>query len=357
MRLLVAGGTGFVMSHVVRTWLERHPPASIVSVDIAPPDSLAQRFFESVRERLTMITGDVRDSRLLDTIPGKESMTHVVCGAAMTPSVGTTEKSRSAMIAGVNIMGPVNCLEFARALPRLERMLHISTGSVYGDDGPEDGRPLPEDGYVRPFPATLYPITKLSGEMLARRWQEMFGLPLHIVRLASVYGPMDRPTPGRAFACAPNVMMHKALRGESWSVAGTDGVGDYIHAADVAGAICDLLAAPALRHDVYNIASGVPTTLGALARLVCSVVPGATWHEATPGEPADVVGCSARKTGAWGAYDIARILADVQWRPRPLRQGLSDYAAWITDNETVRSRPPGTAPGPFDQEASRGSST
>ena len=115
MRLLVTGGTGFVMSHVARTWLERHPSASVVSVDIAPPDSLAERFFEPVRERLSVVTGDVRDPHLLGAIPGKESITHVVCGAAMTPTIGTTEKSQAAMIAGVNIMGPVHCLEYARA--------------------------------------------------------------------------------------------------------------------------------------------------------------------------------------------------------------------------------------------------
>ena len=333
MRLLVTGGTGFVMSHVVRAWLERHPSASAMSVDIAPPDSLAERFFEPIRERLTVVTGDVRDPHLLDTLPGKEMMSHVVCGAAMTPSIGTTEKTRAAMIAGVNIMGPVHCLEFARTLPRLKRMVHVSTGSVYGDDGPDDGGPLPEDGYIRPFPATLYPITKLSGELLASRWSELFGLPLHIVRLASVYGPMDRPTPGRDFACAPHVMVHKALRGEPWSVAGAGGVGDFIHAGDVGNAICALLTTSAPRHIVYNIASGEPVTLDALARLVASVVPGATWHEADPGEPADVVGSPTRRTGAWGAYDITRIVADAQWRPRPLCQGLADYAAWITDNE------------------------
>ena len=341
MRLLVTGGTGFVMSHVVRTWLERHPSASAVSVDIAPPDSLAERFFEPVRERLVVVTGDVRDPHLLGTIPGKESLTHVVCGAAMTPTIGASEQSRAATIAGVNIMGPVHCLEFARTLDRLERMVHVSTGSVYGDDGPADGGPLPEDGYVRPFPVTLYPITKLSGELLARRWQEMFGLPLHIVRLASVYGPMDRPTPGRDYACAPHVMVHKALRGVPWSVAGAEGVGDFIHAADVAGAICGLLAAPALHHDVYNIASGEPTSLDTLARLVCSVVPGATWREAAPGDVADVVGSPARKAGAWGAYDVTRIISDVGWRPRSLRQGLADYAAWIADNE------PDDRPGPL----------
>ena len=332
MRLLVTGATGFVMSHVVRTWLEHYPSASAVCVDISPPDPLADRFFKPVRERLAVVIGDVRNPHLLDTVAGKESITHIVCGAAMTPSIGTTEKSAAAMIAGVNIMGPVHCLEFARTLRRLERMIHVSTGSVYGDDGPDDGRPLPEDGYVRAFPETLYPVTKLTSELLVNRWRDLFGLPLHVVRLASVYGPMDRPTPGRDFACAPHVMVHKALRKEPWSVWGTSGVGDFVHAADVAHAFCELLGAPALRHGVYNIASGESTALETLAGIVCEVVPGATWYEAASGDVADVIGSPTRTSGAWGAYDITRITADTGWRPGSLRQGLADYAAWITQN-------------------------
>ena len=214
-------------------------------------------------------------------------------------------------------------------------MVHVSTGSVYGDDGPDDGAPLPEDGYVRPFPVTLYPVTKLSGELLANRWRELFGLPLHVVRLASVYGPMDRPTPGRDFACAPHVMVHKALRGEPWSVAHADGVGDFIHAADVADAICDLLAAsrPFVTTSTTSpLASRQRWThwLAWCARS-CPAPPGMRPPRATS-PMSSVLPPGGR--APWGAYDISRIVADVRWRPRPLRQCLSDYAAWITDNES-----------------------
>ena len=335
MRLLVTGGTGFVMSHVLRGWLEDRPDATAVCVDIAPPDAMAERFFAPVRDRLDVVTGDVRDPELLSSVPGREAISHVVCGAAMTPTVGTTERTRAAETVGVNMMGPVHCLEFARRLPRLERMVHVGTGSVYGDRGPDGGAPLPEEGYVRPFPTTLYPISKLAGELLARRWKELFGLPLHVARLSSVYGPMDRPTPGRDFVCAPNAMLRKALRGECWTVAGADAVGDFIHAGDVGRAIRGLLAAEAPAHDVYNIAGGRAVTLAELSDLVRSVAPDGSWREADDGEEADVVGDPARRAGVWGAYDISRIRADVGWAPRPLRAGLADYAAWLRENGAI----------------------
>ncbi len=336
MSLLVTGGTGFVMSNLVRLWLERHPDQHAVVVDIAAPDAMAQRFFEPVAGRLTAVAGDVRDPDLLPGLAGQHTIDRIVHGAAMTPTSGTTEATQAAMIAGVNVMGTVHALELARALPDLKRMIHVSTGSVYSAEGPADGSPLPEDGYVRPFPGTLYPITKLTGELLATRYRELFQIPLHIARLASVYGPMDRWTPGRDFACDPNVLVHKAIAGETVTIAGADAVGDFIHAGDVARAIADMLDAPALNHDVYNIAYGEPITLGGLADIVASVVPGFSWS-ATTGDDATLTGNPSRKSGAWGAYDITRLKTDAGWSPRPLNEAIADYVAWVRAYEAPSS--------------------
>lgn len=299
MRLLETGGTGFVMSHVLLNWLQQNPDGSATSVDLAPPDAVAQRFFAPVRDRLEFITGDVSAPDLLDTVPDPTSISHIVCGAAMTPTRGTTERSQAAMIAGVNLMGPVHCLEFARALPDLKRMVHVSTGSVYADDGPEDGSPLSEDGFVWSFPDSLYPITKLTGELLTNRWKALFDLPLGVVRLASVYGPMDRWTPGRDFACAPNVMVHKALAGEPWTIAGSDAVGDFIHGGDVGRAICALLAAPALNFDTYNNGYGAPAKLTEVADLVVDAIAEASWRSVEG--RGDINGYPGRTRGTWGA--------------------------------------------------------
>lgn len=336
MSLLITGGTGFVMSNLARCWLERQPDEHAVLVDLAPLDGVAKRFFAPVADRLTVVTGDVRDPDLLPSVAASHDIDRIVHGAAMTPTSGTTEASQAAMVVGVNVMGTLHALELARSLPDLKRMIHVSTGSVYGPDGPGDGVPLPEDGYVRPFPQTLYPITKLSGELIAARYASMFELPLRTVRLASVYGPMDRWTPGRDYACAPNVMANKAVAGETVTISGADAVGDWIHAGDVASALVALLDTPHLHHDTYNIAFGEAASLAQLADLIAQAVPGFTWSQA-PSQSAMITGDSARKAGAWGAYDTSRLRSDTGWQPRPLGKALADYVRWLRDNNDMMS--------------------
>ena len=190
-----------------------------ISVDLAPPDAVAERFFAPIADRLEFVTGDVRDPDLLAGLAGRD-IDRIVNGAAITPGVGPVEKSQGGADRGRQRHGhgprpgagpcpaPPEaddpCQHRQRVWRRRARRRH----------------PLPEDGYVRPFPGTLYAITKLSAELVARRFTQLFELPLHMVRLASVYGPMDRDTPGRLIKCAPNVMVHKAVAGESWSVRG-----------------------------------------------------------------------------------------------------------------------------------------
>ncbi|MDA0221411.1 MAG: NAD(P)-dependent oxidoreductase [Proteobacteria bacterium] len=328
MTLLVTGGTGLVMSNVILHWLQDDPAARVVSIDLGPPDALARRFFAPVAERIDFVCADLRDAAALDALATR-GISHIAHGAAITPGVGEREKAQAALTVGVNVMGTVHVLELARRLPGLARLLHVSTGSVYGDDGPADGAPLPEDGYVAPFPTNLYAISKLSGELIAQRFAALFGLPLTMVRLASVYGPMDRDTPGRVIKCAANVMMHKAIAGEPWTVANGTAVGDWIHSGDVGRAICALLRAPRLHHTMYNIAYGEAVSLDDLAGRIAAVVPGSTWNRTDGPARADVSGNPARLTGAWGAYDTSRLRGDTGWRPRALDEALADYAGWL----------------------------
>jgi len=326
MTLLVTGGTGFVMSHVLLNWLRDDPGARANSVDLAPPDAMAQRFFEPGADRLEVVTGDIRDPAVLAGLAGRP-IRYMVHGAAITPGVGARERARAALTVGVNVMGTVHALELARALPDLRRLIHVSTGSVYGDEGPADGAPLPEEGYVEPFPTSLYAVSKLSAELVARRFATLFELPLRMVRLSSVYGPMDRDTPGRVIKCVPNVMLHRALAGRPWTVSGATAPGDYIHGGDVGCAIVTLLRVPRLRHDVYDVAHGEAMSLAALSDTVCRIVPGAAWSTVESG--ADVAGNPKRITGAWGAYDTERLREDTGWAPMPLEAALADYAEWI----------------------------
>ncbi len=340
MTLLVTGGTGFVMSVVVREWLDRDPAARAVILDRSGLDAMAERYFAPVRDRLTVVTGDICEPAQWSAALDAHEITAVVHGATITPiSRGSAAEAKRqpeaedpARIVDVNLMGTVHMLEWVRRSPGVKRFIYVSSGSVYRHHGPDwAGEPLPEDGYVAPL--TLYGISKFAAEMVVNRYADLFGLSAASVRLASVYGAMDRATGSRNFRHVPNRVAHMALAGEVIRPNSLEPVGDYISSVDVAEAVIALIGAPELRYRHYNIASGVPTTIGEIIGWARERVPGVK-VEVGPGEAANVVQDVNLRDGMWGAYDIARIVRDTGWQPRPGREAFHDYMDWIIANES-----------------------
>jgi UDP-glucose 4-epimerase len=343
MTLLVTGATGFVMSVLSRCWLAADANAQLVALDSAPFDEMAERYFASVRDRITLIVADVRQPEKWHAALARHAITHVVHGATVTPiSRGTVSEARRepeaetpARIIDVNVMGTIALLEWARTLPNLGRFIYVSSGAVYKEHGPDrPGEPLPEDGYV--MPRRLYGISKLASELIVERYGALFALPTASVRPSSVYGPMDRVTATRNFRHVPNRIAHMALDGvQRVRVNTLDAVGDYIHAEDVASAIIALLKAPNLRYSAYNVAAGATATIGDLVNYAAQKVPGFS-AQVVPAAEADILQDPALKDGMWGAYDVSRITTETGWKPRPVHEAFHAYMDWIVAERTHR---------------------
>ena len=220
MKLLVTGGTGFVMSVLARRWLDADPAARLVVLDAAPLDAAALRYFAPVAGRLEVVVADVTKPTTWGAALERDDVTHIVHGATITPiSRGTAseaqrepEAENPGRIIEVNTMGTVAILDWARTLSRLQRFIYVSSGAVYKHHGPDrPGEPLPEDGYV--MPRRLYGISKLASELITERYGDLFALPTASVRPSSVYGTMDRVTASRNFRHLPNRLAHLALDG------------------------------------------------------------------------------------------------------------------------------------------------
>jgi UDP-glucose 4-epimerase len=316
------------MSVLARYWLESRPDARAVVLDAAAADEMATRYFAPVASRLSIVVADVTRPESWREELGRHDITHIVHGATITPvsRVSEPEVSGPARIVDVNLMGTVALLDWARTLPSLQRFVYVSSGAVYKHHGPDrPGEPLPEDGYV--MPRTLYGISKLASELITERYGELFGLSTTSVRLASVYGTLDRPTASRNYRHVPNRVAHMAVSGmKRIGVNSLEGVGDYVHVEDVARAIVALLLLDRVRYCVYNIATGHTTRLGELVEWAAEKYPG---FHAEVAQEADIVQDPARVDGMWGAYDISRISAESGWRPRPVREAFHAYLEWI----------------------------
>lgn len=336
MNLLITGGTGFVMSVVAREWLEQHPDRRAVILDRSGLDATAQTWFAPVRDRLSLVEGDVRDASGWADELDRHEISAVVHGATVTPisrgsaeeaALTTPEALMPAKIVDVNLMGTVQLLEWARQRKSIKRFIYISSGSVYRHHGPDwSPEPLPEDGYVAPL--TLYGISKFASEMIVNRYADLFGLSVASVRLSSIYGPMDRATESRNFRHVPNRVAQMALDNEVIRPNSLKPVGDYLHSVDAARAILALTQAVQLRYRHYNVASGVATTIGNIIEWAAERVPGLR-YEVTDEASANVIQDTGLSTGMWGAYDISRIERDTDWRPRAGRDAFHDYMDWL----------------------------
>jgi len=346
MKVLVSGGGGFVMANFLRHWLEADPTHQAVAIDASPLDALAQTYFAPVAARLQFITGDVTDPNTWSKLPG--DFDYVVHGAAVTPHAFTDkdgkrhepERENPVRVINTNIMGTARALDWARNLKNLKRFVYVSTGSVYVDEVPAQAKdffPLPEDGFVGP--TALYDVSKYSSELIALRFKQLYNLDLAIVRLSSVFGPMDRQTAARGTKNLCNYVTNAAAQGRALTADSDQAVGDYVYAPDVADGIRRLLLASRakVRHDAYNLAQGETSSVRDLVALATKVVPSFKL-EIVPAAKAEMQTVPDRKTGKWAAYDISRAAADLDWRPRALNATIGDYIGWLQQNKLPQGR-------------------
>jgi dTDP-L-rhamnose 4-epimerase len=154
-------------------------------------------------------------------------------------------------------------------------------------------------------PRSVYAATKLAQEHLAAAWARQTGAAAAALRYHNVYGPgMPRDTPYSGVAA----IFRSALEAGRAPRVFEDGGQrrDFVHVADVARANVAALEAvdgigPGLR--AYNIASGRPTTVGAMATALAEALGGpepVVTGEFRPGDVRHVVASPARAAAELG---------------------------------------------------------
>jgi len=169
LRNLVTGGSGFLGSHLVEALVAR---GEEVRALVRPTSETAH--LESLGAELAY--GDLNDVQSLRTATqGIERIYHC---AALVADWGAWETFHTANVTGVR-----NLVEAALEAG-VNRFVHVSTTDVYGyPDYPAD-----ETAPYRPR-GWQYGDTKIEGERLVWTYYHQRGLPVTVVRPASIYGP------------------------------------------------------------------------------------------------------------------------------------------------------------------------
>lgn len=194
-----------------------------------------------------------------------------------------------------------------------DAFVHTGSSSEYGF---KDHAPSEEE---LTEPNSRYALSKAAATLFCRYVAQYEDFPAVTLRLYSVFGPYEDPR-----RLVPAVVMH-ARRNELPPLVAPEVARDFVWVDDVVEAL--LLAAEAARHragGVYNVGSGVQTSMAELVRLAQRVLE-------VDAEP--IWGSMAGR--AWDAScwvaDIRRVQAELGWQPRTdLAEGLRRTAAWLS---------------------------
>ena len=139
-----------------------------------------------------------------------------------------------------------------------------------------------------------YAISKLVGEMYSLWFWRAHGLPVVRARFQNVYGPGEvlgagrwRGTPATIWRNVTPTFVYRALKGDPLQL-DNGGVAsrDFVYVEDVARGLiaCANRGEPG---DVYNLASGVETTVRRLAELIVELSDSSSELEIAPPRPWD----------------------------------------------------------------------
>ncbi len=353
--VLITGGAGFIGAHVANELLTH-------GYQVRALDNLVPQVHGPERKRpaylsqdVELITGDLRNTSVLSrALRGMDAVVHLVSLVGVGQSMYQIDEYTH-----VNSLGTAVLLQ-ALTKHKVECLVVASSMSIYGEglyrdaDGniapakdrtveqlrlgewevrDEKGRtliPAPTPETKIPALASVYALSKFDQERMCLMVGRAYDFPAVALRFFNTYGPyqaLSNPYTGVLSNFASRVLNGRA------PLIFEDGrqMRDFVSVYDVAAACRLALETPKAAGLALNISSGVPMTVGDVARRTVRAI------GRDDIEP-DI-------TGRYRVGDIRHCFADITlarevlgWEPRiSLEQGLTDLAGWL-ESQTATDR-------------------
>ena len=308
MKALVAGGSGFIGSHLCEALLAAGH--RVVVIDDCSTGSAGNVEHLIGRERFRFEIQDI-----VAGVPDEpfDAIFHLASPAS---PVGYSRRPIETLL--VNSAGTHNLLELARRYQA--RFLLASTSEIYGD--PQQ-HPQTEEywGNVNPIgPRSCYDEGKRYAEAATINYGLTYGLDTRIARIFNTYGPRSDPHDGRI---VPNFVT-QALTGAPLTVFGSGSqTRSYCYVSDLVSGLIKLMETDGLSGEVFNL--GHPGERSALefAQIIKRLTNSHSPIVHLEGRPEEI----ARREP-----DISKARRVLGWEPRvPLEEGLRLTIEWFRE--------------------------
>jgi len=307
MRILIAGGAGFIGSHLCDSLISRGH--RVICLDNLLTGSMTNIAHLVKNGSMEFVEHDVTEPLQIDG-----HLDYVLHFAS--PASPIDFQRIPLEILKVGSLGTLNALELANH--KNARFLLASTSEVYGDPLVHPQR---EDywGNVNPVGSrSVYDEAKRFAEAATMAYHRSRGLDTRIARIFNTYGPRMRGSDGRVII----TFISQALRNQPLTVFG-DGsqTRSFCYVSDLVEGICKLMLSDL--HDPVNLGNPEELTILELARRVLEITGSNSGIENRPLPENDP---KLRRP------DISRAHELLGWSPQvPLSEGLLWTIDWVKE--------------------------
>lgn len=315
-RILVAGGAGFLGSHLCEKLVERRH--DVICVD---------NFFTSQKANVAHLIGRpnfelIRHDVTLPLTLEVDEIYNLACPAAPGHYQYNPLKTMK-----TSLLGAINLLELARNCRA--KILQASTSEVYGDP---EVHPQREDyrGAVNPIgPRSCYDEGKRAAESLFMDEFRMFGTKICVARIFNTYGPKMHPYDGRVVSN----FIRQALTDEPITIFG-DGsqTRSFCYYDDLLDGLVRLMEDETGFIGPVNLGNPNEFTIRELGELIWKTLgkePKFVFKELPVDDP-----CRRRP-------DISLAKEKLGWEPKvQIEEGLRKTVDWFRSIDVAEFRPP-----------------
>lgn len=250
-KVLVVGGAGFVGSHLTDKLVELGHEVHVL-------DNLSGGKQEQVNKEAIFHLADItKVEEIKPLFVGVDWVFHLAALPRVPYSIEHPLETNEA-----NVTGTLNVL-FAAKEAGVKKVIYSASSSAYGD---QPTLPLVETMTAQP--KSPYGLQKHIGELYARMFSLIYGLPTVSLRYFNVYGP--RYNPEGAYALVIGKFIEQKKRGEPLTITGSgEQTRDFTNVKDVVRA--NILAAESDKvgkGEVINIGAGNNVSVNRIAELV-----------------------------------------------------------------------------------------
>lgn len=261
--VLVAGGAGFIGSHLCEQLLQKDYTVICVDNLITGAKKNIEEFLQNPHFHFKEldITKDITDS-LVD-FPKIDYIFHLASPASPNKNSLSSYINKPLETMLANSTGTHNLIELAKK--HIARFLFASTSEVYGDPNVS---PQPESyfGNVNPNGIrSVYDESKRFGEALTMLYVRTYDVDARIVRIFNTYGPKMQPDDGRVVSN----LITQALGNLPLTVYG-DGTQtrSFCYVSDMISGIMKAMFTDGIQGEVMNLGNPDEKTIQEIAIMV-----------------------------------------------------------------------------------------